>query len=29
MDDYLAKPFIKEEFYNMIEKYLSKANGNI
>ena len=25
MDDYLAKPFIKEEFYNMIEKYLTKA----
>jgi two-component system, sensor histidine kinase len=27
MDDYLAKPFIKEEFYNMIEKYLTKTNG--
>lgn len=27
MDDYLAKPFIKEEFYNMLDKYLSKANG--
>ena len=26
MDDYLAKPFIKEEFYNMIEKYLTKAS---
>jgi PAS domain S-box-containing protein len=22
MDDYLAKPFVKEEFYRMIEKYL-------
>jgi signal transduction histidine kinase/ActR/RegA family two-component response regulator len=27
MDDYLAKPFVKEEFYNMIEKYLKKMNG--
>lgn len=27
MDDYLAKPFIKEEFYNMIDKYLTKTNG--
>jgi len=25
MDDYLAKPFIKEEFYNMLDKYLTKA----
>jgi signal transduction histidine kinase/ActR/RegA family two-component response regulator len=28
MDDYLAKPFIKEEFYNMLDKYLSKTNGS-
>jgi len=27
MDDYLAKPFIKEEFYVMIEKYLTKTNN--
>jgi two-component system, sensor histidine kinase len=27
MDDYLAKPFIKEEFYNMIEKYIKTTNG--
>jgi two-component system, sensor histidine kinase len=27
MDDYLAKPFIKEEFYSLIEKYLAKTNG--
>lgn len=27
MDDYLAKPFVKEEFYNMIDKYLEKTNG--
>jgi two-component system, sensor histidine kinase len=27
MDDYLAKPFIKEEFYLIIEKYLNFANG--
>lgn len=27
MDDYLAKPFIKEEFYNIIDKYLKKING--
>jgi len=26
MDDYLAKPFVKEEFYNMIDKYLEKTN---
>lgn len=25
MDDYLAKPFIKEEFYNMLDKYLTRA----
>jgi CheY-like chemotaxis protein len=24
MDDYLQKPFIKEEFYKMIEKYSKK-----
>lgn len=27
MDDYLAKPFIKEEFYDMLDKYLGKKNG--
>jgi signal transduction histidine kinase/ActR/RegA family two-component response regulator len=27
MDDYLAKPFIKEEFYNMIDKYIKTTNG--
>jgi len=27
MDDYLAKPFVKEEFYNMIDKYIEKTNG--
>ena len=26
MDDYLAKPFIKEEFYNMIDKYIKTTN---
>jgi len=26
MDDYLAKPFIKEEFYNMLDKYLTRAS---
>lgn len=25
MDDYMSKPFVKEEFYKMIEKYTSKA----
>ncbi|MEI7483996.1 MAG: response regulator [Ignavibacteriota bacterium] len=25
MDDYMSKPFVKEEFYNMIEKYTSRA----
>jgi CheY-like chemotaxis protein len=24
MDDYLAKPFVKEEFYLMVEKYVRK-----
>jgi len=24
MDDYLSKPFVKEEFYKLIEKYLKK-----
>lgn len=24
MDDYMSKPFVKEEFYNMIEKYISR-----
>lgn len=24
MDDYMSKPFVKEEFYNMIEKYIIK-----
>ena len=23
MDDYLSKPFVKEEFYKMIEKYIN------
>jgi len=27
MDDYLAKPFIKEEFYNIIDKYIKTTNG--
>jgi CheY-like chemotaxis protein len=27
MDDYLAKPFIKEEFYNMLDKYIKTING--
>lgn len=27
MDDYLAKPFIKEEFYNIIDKYIKAENG--
>jgi len=26
MDDYLPKPFDKEDFYNIIEKYLLKSN---
>ncbi len=26
MDDYLQKPFIKEEFYNMIDKYMNMNN---
>ena len=25
MDDYMSKPFVKEEFYKMIEKYTSKT----
>ena len=25
MDDYMSKPFVKEEFYKMIEKYTSRA----
>lgn len=25
MDDYMSKPFVKEEFYNMIEKYTNRS----
>ena len=26
MDDYLPKPFDKDDFYNIIEKYLSRSD---
>ena len=29
MDDYLAKPFVKDEFYSMIEKYVNQTDEGI